>query len=140
MKKNLLFCALFIAFPILALSQIEKLEVEGAITIGNSIGIQPEAGTIRWNLNTCDFEGYDGFNWLSLTSSSSAMPLNNRTSQIRHSDRPSHHSVPQEHIELINLPDRANSDFHSSQKRTGIRIDILPVILIKVNSLQTGVI
>jgi len=46
-------------------AQEEKLEVEGAIQIGNSEGDEPNAGTIRWP--GTDFEGWDGNDWISLT-------------------------------------------------------------------------
>jgi hypothetical protein len=44
------------------------LEVEGKIKIGDDSNT-PEAGTIRWNAETEDFEGYDGEKWRSLTKS-----------------------------------------------------------------------
>jgi len=47
------------------LSQGEKLEVEGAITIGNSEVSNPIPGTIRWT--GTDFEGWNGSCWISLT-------------------------------------------------------------------------
>lgn len=47
----------------------EKLEIEGALIIGNSEASNPEPGTVRFNSNTNDFEGWNG-QWLSLTKSS----------------------------------------------------------------------
>ncbi len=47
----------------------ERLTVNGAVTLGNSTGTT--AGSIRWNENTQDFEGYNGTDWLSLTKSNS---------------------------------------------------------------------
>lgn len=44
----------------------EKLEVEGAIIIGNSEDLNPREGTIRYNPTTQDFEGWNG-SWISLT-------------------------------------------------------------------------
>lgn len=49
-------------------SQVEKLEVEGAIQISNSDDPTPDAGTIQWT--GCDFEGWDGNRWYSLTGKS----------------------------------------------------------------------
>ena len=46
---------------------IEKLEVDGAIRISNSNDPTPDAGTIRWNNATQDFEGFTGSTWKSLT-------------------------------------------------------------------------
>jgi len=46
----------------------EKLDVDGAIKISTNIDTSPEAGTIRWNATTNDFEGYTGTAWKSLTS------------------------------------------------------------------------
>ena len=46
---------------------IEKLEVEGAIRLEHSFSETPDQGTIRWNEDTQDFEGYNGDEWLSLT-------------------------------------------------------------------------
>ncbi len=48
-------------------AQEEKLEISGAIQIGNAANPTPDAGTIRWNDTTSDFEGFDGVTWLSLT-------------------------------------------------------------------------
>ena len=42
---------------------VERLEVAGGITLGNSS--TPKAGTVRWS--GTDFEGYDGSQWVSLT-------------------------------------------------------------------------
>ncbi len=42
------------------------LDVEGAVSIGYENPANPEAGTIRWNTATQDFEGYDGSQWRSL--------------------------------------------------------------------------
>ena len=48
----------------------ERLQVEGAIKIGNSSSANPTAGTVRWNPDTEDFEGYTGTTWKSLTMTS----------------------------------------------------------------------
>jgi hypothetical protein len=45
----------------------EKLEIDGAINVGINADLSPEAGTIRWNDNITDFEGYTGTQWKSLT-------------------------------------------------------------------------
>jgi hypothetical protein len=46
-------------------SPTEKLDVNGAIKIGNTTNTAP--GTIRWNEVNKDFEGYNGIKWISLT-------------------------------------------------------------------------
>jgi len=49
-------------------SPTEQLEVTGAINLsGDASSNNPDAGTIRWNDATVDFEGYDGTDWKSLT-------------------------------------------------------------------------
>lgn len=52
-------------FNVFLFGQEEKLEIEGAIQIGNSEDLSPDAGTIRWT--GADFEGWNGLEWLSLT-------------------------------------------------------------------------
>ncbi|MEZ4959360.1 MAG: hypothetical protein R2830_06045 [Saprospiraceae bacterium] len=47
----------------------EKLEINGAIKIDDTSNANPSPGTIRWNPNTEDFEGYTGYAWKSLTRS-----------------------------------------------------------------------
>jgi hypothetical protein len=42
------------------------LDVNGKIRIGDDEN-PPDAGTIRWNSSTSDFEGYNGTKWVSLT-------------------------------------------------------------------------
>lgn len=42
----------------------EKLEVNGAIKIGETSAATPTAGTIRFNTTTSKFEGYDGTAWV----------------------------------------------------------------------------
>jgi len=44
---------------------VEQLDVDGAIKLGTTTATN--AGTIRYNPSNCDFEGYDGSNWISLT-------------------------------------------------------------------------
>ncbi len=56
-------------------SPTERLEVVGAINLsGSASSNNPDAGTIRWNSSTIDFEGYDGANWKSLTGLPSPPP------------------------------------------------------------------
>ncbi|NND35339.1 MAG: hypothetical protein HKN76_22310 [Saprospiraceae bacterium] len=43
----------------------ELMQVEGAISVGDSGALIPEAGTIRWNGK--DFEGFNGFFWVPLS-------------------------------------------------------------------------
>ncbi|MBK9256183.1 MAG: hypothetical protein IPM42_11905 [Saprospiraceae bacterium] len=59
------------------LNPIEQLDVNGAINIGNTTNANPEAGTIRWNPATSDFEGFDGNEWKSLTKCGSTTQNNN---------------------------------------------------------------
>jgi hypothetical protein len=46
----------------------EKLDVDRAIKLSDNADDTPEAGTIRWNAAIEDFEGFNGTQWLSLTS------------------------------------------------------------------------
>ena len=46
----------------------ERLEVNGAVRLGGTSSNNP--GTIRWNPDTGDLEGYNGDRWLSLTKDS----------------------------------------------------------------------
>lgn len=57
----------FFAGSLEMLAQNENLEVQGAIQIANSSDPTPDAGTIRFNSNTNDFEGWNGYHWMSLT-------------------------------------------------------------------------
>ena len=52
---------------------IELLDINGGLKIGNTTNTN--AGTIRWNGS--DFEGYDGVEWLSLTTQYSEFQHNN---------------------------------------------------------------
>jgi hypothetical protein len=45
----------------------EKLDVLGAIKIHTTTNPFPQAGTVRWNPNTEDFEGFTGSEWKSFT-------------------------------------------------------------------------
>lgn len=56
---------LFLMLSVTALKAQEKVEIEGAIKIGNNDNSIPEAGTIRWT--GTDFEGWNGSSWISLT-------------------------------------------------------------------------
>ena len=67
---KLLFIAALCFWCLSAFSQ-EKMEIDGAIIIKNSEDASPEAGTIRFNPSTNDFEGHDGNGWKSLTKSAS---------------------------------------------------------------------
>ena len=49
------------------LDPAERLDVNGAIKIGNTSNTTTQAGTIRWNPITNNFEGFTGLKWLSLT-------------------------------------------------------------------------
>lgn len=63
-KATLLFITSILLWNITAYGQ-EKLEVEGAIIIGNSEDLTPATGTIQWN--GTDFVGWNGQRWVSLT-------------------------------------------------------------------------
>ncbi len=69
--KTILVTAVVSLFFIPGFSQVEQLEVDGAIQLGNSQDPTPDAGTLRWNSAMSDFEGFDGVDWLSLTANSS---------------------------------------------------------------------
>jgi len=58
-----LFISLLISFT--SFSQIA--DFDGGIKIGNQPDANSEAGTIRWNSTTQNFEGYNGQNWMSIT-------------------------------------------------------------------------
>ena len=60
---------MLLCLPFLLISQ--ELEVEGSIKIGDDSSANPAAGTVRWNPNTNDFEGFDGDSWRSLTKGNS---------------------------------------------------------------------
>ncbi len=73
MKPITLFFLLNLSLSTLA--QEKQLEIEGAIKIGDLDEESPdpqEAGTIRWNPTSQDFEGWDGTEWKSLTLSASS--------------------------------------------------------------------
>jgi hypothetical protein len=48
---------------------VEKLDLNGAIRIGNTSNPTPSEGTIRWNDTNNNFEGYDGAQWIALNNS-----------------------------------------------------------------------
>lgn len=45
----------------------ERVHIDGAVVLANSEAVTPVAGTIRWNLASADFEGFNGDEWVSLT-------------------------------------------------------------------------
>ena len=67
MKKLLILTASILLWNLNIYSQEEKLEIEGAIQIGNAEDPTPDPGTIRFNPANNDFEGWDGTQWWSLT-------------------------------------------------------------------------
>jgi uncharacterized protein (TIGR02145 family) len=64
MRIRIIIAACFL-FWYLGLSSQEKLEIEGAITIGNAEETSPKPGTIRWT--GTDLKGWNGTKWISLT-------------------------------------------------------------------------
>lgn len=62
-----IYCLLPAFFHSIHFYAQEKLEIEGAIILQNAEGNRPEAGTIRFNPENHDFEGWNGFHWMSLT-------------------------------------------------------------------------
>ena len=67
MKKEILLIFVYTICSLTISYSQEKLEVEGAIVIKNSEDPTPVPGTIRFNSTTCDFEGWNGAFWASLT-------------------------------------------------------------------------
>ena len=67
MKNQLLVMLILGAW--MTLTAQEKLEIDGSIKLSTSKQVPPVAGTIRWT--GYDFEGYNGFEWVSLTGASS---------------------------------------------------------------------
>lgn len=50
----------------------QKLEVNGAIKISSNDMVTPTRGTMRWNNNTSQFEGFDGIQWIKFGSTNAA--------------------------------------------------------------------
>ncbi len=67
MKKAILLILIYAICSFKISYGQEKMEVEGAIIIKNSEDPTPAPGTIRFNPNTNDFEGWNGIYWASLT-------------------------------------------------------------------------
>ncbi|MEL6390068.1 MAG: FG-GAP repeat protein [Bacteroidota bacterium] len=67
-------CLLFLSAVHTVSGQDQAFVLDGAMTLGNSEG-SVAAGTIRWNSNTSDFEGFNGDNWVSLTQSASSFGI-----------------------------------------------------------------
>jgi len=68
MQKFILFI-ICTSISLIALTQSEKLDIEGAIVVSHSEAQNPAAGTIRWTGQ--DFEGFNGTEWKSLTGKNS---------------------------------------------------------------------
>ena len=45
----------------------QKLDVNGAIKVGNNGNTAPQEGTLRWNTEKKEFEGFNGSQWISLS-------------------------------------------------------------------------
>lgn len=63
---SLIMLHLFLVSDV-AVGQAEKMEIDGAITIGNSENEVSPPGTIRFNPATEDFEGWTGQHWISFS-------------------------------------------------------------------------
>lgn len=72
MKKTVLFWSL-ILFASHLYGQI-MMDIEGSISVGNSVSNYPESGTIQWTGD--DFEAFNGASWLSLTDSTRLPKIN----------------------------------------------------------------
>ncbi|NNF34478.1 MAG: hypothetical protein HKN68_10240 [Saprospiraceae bacterium] len=68
MKTARLFPLLFLLFCFnVNYSQTEKVIIDGGVQVGTVQDAPAVAGTIRWNPDSQDFEGYNGTEWVSLT-------------------------------------------------------------------------
>lgn len=61
----LLICSLVSEY---ASAQMGDIEVAGTLKIGSNTEAEPGEGTIRYNSQTADFEGFNGEYWISFTS------------------------------------------------------------------------
>ena len=59
----------------------QTFEVNGKLKLGDDT-VNPTAGTVRWNSDTNDFEGYDGTQWLSFTSKGTSGGWGSETTTI----------------------------------------------------------
>ena len=66
MKAYVLLILIILTSIFIGYSQ-EKLEIEGAIVLKNSENPAPIPGTIRFNPDNNDFEGWNGKRWMSLS-------------------------------------------------------------------------
>lgn len=66
MRLDILFIGCIYIFPGLIRAQ-EKLEIDGVLKIANTLNDAPPAGVIRFNPASSDFEGWNGYVWISLT-------------------------------------------------------------------------
>ena len=73
MKEFIFITISLLIYPMSIWSQVENLEVEGAILISNSVDSVASPGTIRWTGS--DFEGWNGIIWVSLTNGKSVGSL-----------------------------------------------------------------
>lgn len=70
---------------------MSKLEVNGKVNIGDDTNT-PQAGDLRFNSSTNDFEGYDGTNWYSLTGKNKTYTLYLGTGELV-SDKGDNHAI-----------------------------------------------
>ncbi len=62
--KNYLFLFISMFLGQIAFTQTDKVSVEGAVIVGESEAVSPEAGTIQWT--GTEFQGFDGNQWVPL--------------------------------------------------------------------------
>lgn len=66
-QLKIIITSLFSSLLISLTSFSQMADFDGSLKIGNDTAANAEAGTIRWNPTTKNFEGYNGQNWMSLT-------------------------------------------------------------------------
>lgn len=67
MKKLFVIFTMLVFSTMASYAQEVTFEIQGAIQIANSQDPTPDMGTIRYNEEVHDFEGWNGFFWASLT-------------------------------------------------------------------------
>ena len=110
--KALLFSLIMIFSAVQVKSQIESIQMENAIVLGESVVASPDSGTVQWN--GTNFQGFDGNNWIDLDASSSfnpELPSSFVVSSV----------VTMDSVEMYTVPDNFNliiTDLRSSGTST----------------------